>query len=75
MAKDLGISLPSSRAPKGPGKKSGNTNVPESGTLAALNFKVTPEFKKEFKVWAITHQKTQRAMLEEAFELLKKQYQ
>jgi len=75
MAKDLGISAPSVREKTGPGKKAGNTNVPESGTLSALNFKVTPEFKKEFKVWAITHQKTQRAMLEEAFELLKKQYQ
>lgn len=75
MAKDLGITPPSVRTTTGPGKKVGNTNVPESGTLAALNFKVTPEFKKEFKVWAITHQKTQRSILEEAFELLKQQYQ
>lgn len=75
MAKDLGISPPLPRTRKTPGRRSNNTTVPESGSLAALNFKVTPEFKKEFKVWAITHQKTQRRMLEEAFELLKQHYQ
>lgn len=77
MAKkiDLGITPPKPRKKKQPGAKTRNTKVPESGTLAALNFRVAPEFKKEFKVWAVTHDKTQRAMLEEAFELLKQQYQ
>ncbi len=61
--------------PVGTKRQSDNTEQPESGSLVALNFKVTPEIKKEFKVWAASHGKTQRQVLEEAFDLLRESYQ
>jgi len=39
-----------------------------------LNFKVSSEFKWEFKTWAASHQMSQKAVLEAAFELIKKNY-
>ena len=76
MAKNLGIELPKydGETPSQPTQKTRNTETPESGSLVALNFKVPTEFKQEFKIWAATHQMTQRRALEEAFELLKQQY-
>lgn len=76
MSKNLGIEPPKAgtgRAPRPP-KKSRNTKLPEAGSLVPMNFKVPTEFKQEFKIWAATHQMTQRQALEDAFELLKQQY-
>jgi len=42
--------------------------------MVALNFKVKPEFKQEFKLWAATHQMSQKEALEKGFDLLKKRY-
>jgi hypothetical protein len=79
MAKqvDTGIGRPPEKSEHAGGKpetQSENTKQPESGNLVALNFKVSPEVKKDFKVWAAAHNKTQREVLEEAFKLLKQQY-
>ena len=81
MAKDIGqpgVSIPK---PKTENKKqeienlkTKNTKKPESSAFADLNFKVSQEFNWEFKVWSANHQMSQKATLEEAFELLKKSY-
>lgn len=83
MAKDLGqnaVSIPKPKkkpeetTKKPEQNKSKNTKKPESSAFADLNFKVSQEFKWEFKTWAASHQMSQKAALEEAFELLKKSY-
>lgn len=83
MAKDLGsptISIPKpskkpeSKIQKTEKKKTQNVKKPESSAFADLNFKVSQEFKWEFKAWAANHQMSQKAALEAAFELLKEQY-
>jgi hypothetical protein len=74
---DTGIPGPPERSGGSGGKpetQSENTKQPESSNLVALNFKVSPEVKKDFKVWAAAHNKNQRAVLEEAFKLLKQHY-
>lgn len=79
MAKQVDTGIPKppvTGKPTGekPETQSENTKQPESGSLVALNFKVSPEVKKDFKVWAAAHNKTQREVLEEAFKLLKQHY-
>jgi hypothetical protein len=88
MAKDLGqsgVSIPKPKPKKivknekakeeNPGtKNTKNTKNPESSAFADLNFKVSQEFKWEFKAWAANHQMSQKAALEVAFELIKEQY-
>ena len=72
MAKDLGIGSPkkSNRSQNTP-QKSVNTEKQESGALVDLNFKVSSEFKREFKIWAASHDLTQKRALELAFDSLK----
>ena len=36
-----------------------------------LNFKVDAEFRKDFKLFAVSHEMSQKEVLERAFELLK----
>lgn len=84
MAKTLsenGISIPKPSKNKKPAsKKEVNTslntkNKAESSAYADLNFKVSQEFKWEFKAWAASHQMSQKAALETAFDLLKKEHE
>lgn len=74
--KDLGQPTVSIGKPKPRDKKTKtkNTIKAESSAFADLNFKVSQEFKWEFKAWAANHQMSQKAALEAAFELLKEQY-
>lgn len=78
MPKNLDIPTPPSdkegQSKSQPSRVSDNTHRPESSDLVALNFKVSPEFKHEFRVWAATHGRTQKEVLEKAFELLKRQH-
>jgi len=39
-----------------------------------LNFKVPPEFHREFKTWAASHDMSMTALLVEAFNIMRKQY-
>ena len=52
-------------------KSSINTKKKESGDTVDLNFKVSPEFKREFKLWAASHEMSQKAVLEAGFSSLK----
>lgn len=72
MAKtlDLGIPKPSEKN-KQQQRQGANTTKRERGALVDLNFKVSAEFKREFKVWAASHDLTQKQALEYAFKLLK----
>jgi hypothetical protein len=78
MAKDIGLSIPKpSKKPKTKNEinkkeNAKTTSEPESNAFADLNFKVSQEFKWEFKAWATNHKMSQKAALEKAFELLKK---
>lgn len=74
MAKNLDLGLPQKTDKTDPQKdlkKAGNTKKKESGATVDLNFKVNSEFKKEFKLWAASHEITQKEVLETAFQLLK----
>lgn len=72
MAKKLDLGQPvGSNNSNGLKKKSVNTKKKEAGSQVDLNFKVNPEFKREFKLWATAHDMTQKRALELAFELLK----
>lgn len=72
MAKslDLDLGAPAKKS-KTAGRSSLNTRKREAGNLVDLNFKVTPEFKREFKLWAASHDLKQKEVLEEAFKALK----
>lgn len=75
MAKTLGLDMgtpPERPAKKESVKQSSNTSKREAGEKVDLNFKVSPEFKREFRLWAASHDITQKETLERAFELLKK---
>ena len=74
MAKSLDLDLGKPGKPKSnqSGDRSSlNTKKREAGELVDLNFKVTPEFRREFKLWAASHDMKQKEVLEEAFRLLK----
>jgi len=76
MAKTLGLDIgaapPSKTSQKASKKASSNTSKKEGGKPVDLNFKVSPEFKREFKTWAVSHDLSQKETLEKAFDLLKK---
>lgn len=77
MAKKMGIGAP-------PGKRDQAQTVHEQQTVNTqkrdsraevdLNFKVSAEFRREFKTWAAAHDMSQKAVLEAAFDLLKKSH-
>ena len=73
MAKDLGIGAPPATNinTKKAVSKSTNIEKNESGALVDLNFKVSAEFKREFKMWAASHDISQKRTLELAFDCLK----
>ncbi len=76
MAKILGLDIGEGPAKKplqdSPKKVSINTTKREAGKSVDLNFKVDPEFKREFRTWAAAHDVTQKETLERAFALLKR---
>lgn len=75
MAKNLGLDLgdaPAKPEKRQPVKSSTNTQKREASTTVDLNFKVSPEFRREFKLWAASHDLSQKQTLEQAFSLLKK---
>lgn len=68
MAKALGIGKPNKQINQ---TQTINTKKVESGKLVDLNFKVSAEFRKEFKMWATAHDMTQKELLETAFNQIK----
>lgn len=72
MAKNLGLDLGTAPEKKG-GRVSTNTKRREAGAIVDLNFKVSAEFRREFKLWAAANDMTQKETLEHAFKLLKQQ--
>lgn len=70
MAKNLDIGTPPTTNRKS-SVKTNNTEKKESGAVLDLNFKVSADFKREFKLWAVSHDVTQKRVLELAFESLK----
>ena len=48
-----------------------NLKKPESGDLKPLNFKVDPEFHRQFKSYAASHGISMLELLHEAFALVK----
>ena len=48
-----------------------NLKKPQSGDLKPLNFKVDPEFHREFKSYAASHSVSMVELLREGFELVK----
>jgi hypothetical protein len=48
-----------------------NLKKPQSGELKPLNFKVDPEYHREFKSYAVSHGMTMVDLLRESFELVK----
>lgn len=72
--KNLNMPTPTKTAQKAPAKKTMNTERQDSGDYTDLNFKVSAEFKKEFKIFAAEYGLKQKEVLERAFEELKKNY-
>ena len=50
-----------------------NLKKPQSGDLKPLNFKVDPEFHREFKAFAASHGISMVELLREGFDLVKAQ--
>lgn len=48
-----------------------NLKKPQSGDLKPLNFKVDPEFHREFKAYAASHGISMVELLREGFDLVK----
>jgi len=74
MAKalDLDLGMPSKvKNAHERSRSSINTKKREAGAQVDLNFKVSSEFRREFKLWAASHDMKQKEVLEEAFRLLK----
>jgi hypothetical protein len=69
MAKSLSIGEPKTKTK--PVAKAVNTKKVESGKLVDLNFKVSAEFRREFKIWSVNHDMTQKQLLEAAFQQMK----
>lgn len=46
----------------------GNLDKAESGRLVALNFTVTPDFRKAFKSYAVDHDITMLELMKRAFD-------
>jgi hypothetical protein len=68
MAKTLDIGKPNKQINT---TQTINTKKVESGKLVDLNFKVSAEFRKEFKMWSTAHDMTQKELLETAFNQIK----
>jgi hypothetical protein len=71
MAKSLDLGSPTPGKKQQATKEAANTTKREAGALVDLNFKVSAEFRREFKLWAAAHDLSQKAALEKAFQLLK----
>jgi hypothetical protein len=75
MAKTLGLTIgpapEAKNAQRAPEKVSSNTQKKEAGKSVDLNFKVSAEFRREFKTWAVSHDISQKETLGKAFALLK----
>lgn len=52
--------------------KNSSSNTSSSNTVASLNFKVSDEFKKAFKGYAVSQGVSMVDLLKEGFELSKK---
>lgn len=50
-----------------------NLKKPQSGDLKPMNFKVDPEFHREFKAYAASHAISMVDLLREGFDLVKVQ--
>lgn len=76
MSKDLGIGKPPSKKAEEKKQKPVTRNLkkPESGALVDLNFKVSPEFRREFKTFCASNDMKQKEALEQAFDILKKSF-
>lgn len=48
-----------------------NTTKPEAGELVPLNFKTDPEFRKEFKSFAVMHDMSMVELLRASFAFYK----
>lgn len=72
--KDLKMPTPETHSQHSKQPTSMNTQRQDSGEHADLNFKVSSEFKKEFKLFAAEYGMKQKEVLEKAFEELKKNY-
>lgn len=48
-----------------------SSNAKRESAVVTLNFKITPEFRKEFKGYAVSHGLTMVELLKEGFELSK----
>lgn len=69
--KKLSIGKPQHNQKNEPIKQTQNTTKTEKGKAVDLNFKVEPEFKRDFKIYAASHDISQKQVLEIAFKLLK----
>lgn len=69
--KMLSIGKPQNKEKSEPIKQTQNTTKAEKGKAVDLNFKVEPEFKRDFKIYAASHDMSQKQVLEIAFKLLK----
>lgn len=49
-------------------------SIPVSEIYKHLNFKVPPEFHREFKTWAASHDISMTALLVEAFNIVRERY-
>ena len=64
--------VPSAKGrPPSVGDTARNLSRPEAGQLKPLNFKVPPEFHREFKTFAASHGLAMVDVLREGFEMLK----
>jgi len=76
MSKDLGIGRPPSKKEedKKPKTVTRNLKKPESSALVDLNFKVSPEFRREFKMFCASNDLKQKEALEQAFDVFRKSF-
>jgi hypothetical protein len=60
--------------PKSVDAKPDNLLKPASTETVALNFHVDPEFKKEFKLYAVEHKPSMLQLLRDCFDFYKKHH-
>ena len=61
-------------APPTAAATAGNLARPPSSALKPLNFRVSPEFHREFKTFAATHERSMVEVLHEAFDLIRQKH-
>jgi len=71
MTKILPPQRNSKGLPPAPAQVVHNLDRTEAGTLKPLNFKVSPEFHREFKAYAAVHGVSMLDILKEGFALVK----